>query len=201
MNGDTSGTRPYGGLKPTTPQNEDGILIEPPMSEPVARVVDPAASEAPEPPLDPPGEKSVFHGFLVTPHSFVQVTGALENSGVVVLACTIPPASMMRCTKAAVSGATTSRSGSEPSVLRCPAIGASSLTATGSPSSGPSGSPCPAYLASAALAASSASSKRASANALMAGSTASARSITARRSSTGDSSLLRNIASASVADR
>ena len=62
----------------------------------------------------------MFQGFLVTPHSFVQVTGALENSGVVVLACTIPPASMIRWTNAAVSVATTSRSGSEPSVLPLP---------------------------------------------------------------------------------
>src|SRR5690349_21314014 len=123
------------------------------MSEPVASVVDPAASDAPDPPLEPPGEKSVFHGLRVTPQSFVHVTGALETSGVVVLACTIPPASMIRCTNAAVSVATTSRSGSEPRVLRCPAIGASSLTATGSPSSGPIGSPWPEYLASAALAA------------------------------------------------
>src|SRR5690348_16855691 len=101
------------------------------MSEPVARVVEPAASDAPEPPLDPPGQNAVFHGFLVTPQSLVQVTGALENSGAAVRACTIPPASMIRCTNAAVSVATTSFSGSEPSVLRWPAIGASSLTATG----------------------------------------------------------------------
>jgi hypothetical protein len=53
----------------------------------------------------------------VTPHSFVQVTGAQENSGVVVRACTMPPASRIRCTNTAVSGATTSRSGSDPSVL------------------------------------------------------------------------------------
>ncbi len=58
-----------------------------------------------------------------------------------------------------------------------------------------------AYLASAALAASSASSNRGSAKALMAGSTVSARAITAWSSSTGESSLLRNFASASVADR
>ena len=55
--------------------------------------------------------------------------------------------------------------------------------------------------ASAALAASSASSNRDSAKALMAGSTASARAITASSNSTGESSLLRNFASASVADR
>jgi hypothetical protein len=51
-----SGTRPYGGLNPTTPQNADGILIEPPMSDPVASDDVPAASDAAEPPLDPPGE-------------------------------------------------------------------------------------------------------------------------------------------------
>src|SRR5258707_5005201 len=156
------------------------------MSEPVASVVDPAASDAADPPLDPPGEKSVFHGFRVTPQSLDQVTGALENSGVVVLAWTIPPASMIRWTNAAVSLATTSRSGSDPTVLRCPPIGASSLTATGSPSSGPAGSPRPAYLASAALAAAIASSKRDSPNALIAGSTPSPRPITASIRSTGD---------------
>ena len=98
----TSGTRPYGGLNPVTPQNEDGIRIDPPMSEPVARVVVPAASAAAEPPLEPPGEYAVCHGLRVTPHSFDQVTGAQLNSGVVVLACTMPPASRIRCANAAV---------------------------------------------------------------------------------------------------
>ena len=86
-------------------------------------------------------------------------------------------------------------------MLRCPAIGASSLTATGRPSSGRGGGPLPAYRAPAAPAASIASSYRVSANALMTGSTASARSITADISSTGDSSRARNRASASVAVR
>jgi hypothetical protein len=37
----------------------------------VASVLVPAASDAAEPPLDPPGEYAVFHGFRVTPHSFL----------------------------------------------------------------------------------------------------------------------------------
>ncbi len=139
-----SGTRPYGGLNPTTPQNEDGILIEPPMSEPVASAAVPAASAAADPPLDPPGEYCVFHGLRLTPQSRDQVTGAQQNSGVVVLACTMPPASMIRCTKALVLSATLSRSGSDPSVLRWPAISASSFTATGRPSSGRGARPWPA---------------------------------------------------------
>jgi len=139
-----SGTRPYGGLNPTTPQNDAGILIEPPMSEPVASVAVPAASAAADPPLEPPGEYLVFHGLRVTPQSLDQVIGAQQNSGVVVLACTMAPASMMRWTKAVVCSATTSRRGSDPSVFRCPAISASSFTATGRPSSGRTGPPRPA---------------------------------------------------------
>jgi hypothetical protein len=131
-------------LKPITPQNEAGILIEPPISEPVASAADPAARDAADPPLDPPGEYSVCHGLRVTPHSLDQVTGAQQNSGVVVRACTMPPASMIRCTKALVFSATTSRSGSDPSVLWWPAISASSFTATGRPSSGRGWPPFPA---------------------------------------------------------
>ena len=55
------------------------------MSEPVARVEQPAAKEAPDPPEEPPGVKSKFHGFLVTPHNFECVKEVHENSGVVVL--------------------------------------------------------------------------------------------------------------------
>jgi hypothetical protein len=46
-----------------------GILIEPPMSDPLASVDVPLASDAPEPPLEPPTATSGFHGFLVMPHS------------------------------------------------------------------------------------------------------------------------------------
>jgi hypothetical protein len=66
------------------------------MSEPVAGVAEPAARAAADPPLEPPGEYAVCHGLRLTPHSFDQVTGAQENSGVVVRACTMPPASRIR---------------------------------------------------------------------------------------------------------
>ena len=36
LNGSSTGTRPYGGLKPTMPLNDAGMRIEPPMSEPLA---------------------------------------------------------------------------------------------------------------------------------------------------------------------
>src|SRR3954452_25206538 len=67
LNGGSTGTRPYGGLKPTTPQNEAGSRIEPPMSDPLASVAVPAARAAPEPPEEPPTPYTGFHGFRVTP--------------------------------------------------------------------------------------------------------------------------------------
>src|SRR5690606_694432 len=54
LKGGPSGLRPYGGLKPTTPQAEAGMRIEPPMSDPLASVVEPAARAAPAPPDERP---------------------------------------------------------------------------------------------------------------------------------------------------
>jgi hypothetical protein len=136
LNGVNSGARPGEGLNPVIPQNEAGSLFEPPISDPVASIAVPAASAAAEPPLDPPGAYARCHGLRVTPHSLVQVTGAQQNSGVVVCACTMPPASMIRCTNGAVCEGTSPRNGGDPRVLGLPAIDASSFTATGSPSSG-----------------------------------------------------------------
>ena len=56
---------PFVGLRPASPQNAAGIRIEPPPSVAVAIAAMPAASAAPEPPLEPPGDQSVPHGFVV----------------------------------------------------------------------------------------------------------------------------------------
>ncbi len=61
------GTNPNVGLCPTTPQKAAGIRIEPPPSVPSAIVVAPYATDAPAPPLDPPGVRSSDHGFRVVP--------------------------------------------------------------------------------------------------------------------------------------
>ena len=63
----SSGIRPKLGLRPTTPDHDAGMRTEPPMSVPSARGTHPAATAAPEPPEEPPGERSVFHGLRVTP--------------------------------------------------------------------------------------------------------------------------------------
>ncbi len=54
--------RPRVGFRPTIPQQLAGIRIEPPPSEPSATGASPAATAAPEPPLDPPAIREVSHG-------------------------------------------------------------------------------------------------------------------------------------------
>src|SRR5205085_7853558 len=47
-------SRPVVGFRPQQPQSEEGIRIEPPVSEPSAIGTTPDATAEPEPPLDPP---------------------------------------------------------------------------------------------------------------------------------------------------
>src|ERR1700681_1979208 len=60
-------TLPYVGFTPTTPQKAAGCLTEPPVSEPSAIGVIPAAPAAADPPDDPPGTHRTSSGFLVGP--------------------------------------------------------------------------------------------------------------------------------------
>ena len=69
-----SGTRPYEGLKPYTPQNAAGIRIEPPPSVPSASGPQPLATATAAPPLEPPGVSAGFHGLRVTSKSGFSVT-------------------------------------------------------------------------------------------------------------------------------
>ena len=72
------------------------MRIDPPMSDPIAKGEVPAASEAADPPEEPPGVKAGFHGLRVTPQSRLQQMPAAENSGVAVRAWTMPPAARIR---------------------------------------------------------------------------------------------------------
>ena len=96
LKGGSTGVRPLGGLYPTTPEQDAGMRIEPAMSDPVAKVVVPAASAAPAPPEDPPGVTSRFQGLRVTPQRREWVTAAQENSGVAVRAWQMAPARKTR---------------------------------------------------------------------------------------------------------
>ena len=63
----------------------------PPPSEVVASGASPAASAAPEPPLDPPGDRSRFHGFRVAPKTWLVVTAVWPKAGELVRPTTIAP--------------------------------------------------------------------------------------------------------------
>ena len=60
-------TRPRLGFRPTSPQHDAGMRIEPPRSLASASPTIPEATAAALPPDEPPGERSGSHGFLVAP--------------------------------------------------------------------------------------------------------------------------------------
>ena len=63
-----SGTMPWLGLWPQTPQKWAGLRIEPPMSEPSSRALRPAAMAAALPPDEPPGMRLRSWGLFVVPY-------------------------------------------------------------------------------------------------------------------------------------
>ena len=50
------------GRSPVTPQNADGVRIEPDVSDPIANGTSPAATAAPGPLDEPPLQNLRFHG-------------------------------------------------------------------------------------------------------------------------------------------
>ena len=130
-------TRPRLGLRPTTPQQDAGMRIEPPRSLPSARPTRPAETAAALPPDDPPADRSGFHGLHVAPNRRFSVTGRNPSSGEFVLPTTIAPASRSRRTWALSWSATQSPNAWLPSVVGVPSVAESrSLIPTGTPQSG-----------------------------------------------------------------
>src|SRR4051812_23236715 len=74
-------TRPRDGLRPNTPQQDAGIRMEPAPSLPWEMGQRPAARAAAAPPLDPPVERLVSHGFRQTPFSSDSVVPMEPSSG------------------------------------------------------------------------------------------------------------------------
>src|SRR4051794_29200897 len=91
-------TRPYDGLKPTTPQSAAGWRIEPPVSEPSDSGTICAATAAADPPLEPPGVRSSAHGFRVGPNAEFSVEDPIANSSQLVLPTMTAPAASSRST-------------------------------------------------------------------------------------------------------
>ena len=84
---------------PERPQHAEGMRMEPPPSDPVARGTMPAASAAAAPPDDPPGPRDVSKGLSVGPKMALVVLPMKPNSGVLVLPTTTHPAARSRATK------------------------------------------------------------------------------------------------------
>src|SRR5262245_6268907 len=137
------------------PQHAAGLRIEPPVSVPVAPGHRNAATAAPEPPLEPPGERSSAPGLRVGPYHGLSVVEPAANSWVLHLPIGTAPASRSRRTASASSAGTLSRKNDEPWVVRTPAVSKMSFTPIGTPWSGPRQRP----------AASSASARRAASRA------------------------------------
>ena len=100
------GIRPKLALKPGSPLNEPGMRVEPPPSLAVHIATIPEATAAADPPLDPPGVRSGFHGFRVTPRAGDAVKETAPNSGAAVLPSGMPPAARSRatCTESSATG-------------------------------------------------------------------------------------------------
>src|ERR1700687_4074111 len=131
------GTRSGDGRRPTTPQHEDGMRIEPPMSVPIAIVAMPAATAAALPPLDPPGVTPSRHGFWVAGKRVLTVPTEAASSGRLVLPRMAVPAALAHAIGTASSVAMRSRYMGVPSVQGIPATGMLSLTAIVTPAHSP----------------------------------------------------------------
>ena len=74
-----------------TPHKAAGCLIEPPVSVAVAAGARRAATDAAEPPEEPPGTQSKAHGLLTEPKWLVSLDEPIANSSIFVLPSVMSP--------------------------------------------------------------------------------------------------------------
>ena len=84
------------GFIPTTPHSAAGWRIEPPVSVPIASGDWNAATDAADPPDEPPGTRSRSHGLAVGPKAECSVDEPIANSSMLVLPRITAPASWRR---------------------------------------------------------------------------------------------------------
>ena len=85
-------TRPKVGFSPTMPHTDAGQRIEPPVSVPGASATIPAATAAPEPPLEPPGTRVGSCGLRQVPNQGLSQVVPQASSCVFSLAMQTAPA-------------------------------------------------------------------------------------------------------------
>src|SRR2546421_514288 len=88
------------------PQCAAGCRMEPPGSDPRAIGTIPDATETADPPLEPPGMRSCFHGLRVGPNAEFSVEDPIANSSRLVLPIRMAPARRTRATTVASYGGT-----------------------------------------------------------------------------------------------
>src|SRR5437588_8843771 len=134
-------TRPKLTLKPNRPEYDDGMRIEPPPSLPVQIGIIPDATAAADPPDDPPGVRSGFHGLRVVPCRNDRVQFTDPNSGDVVRPTKTAPAARRRAVSVQSRSAMSCSNTFDACVFGQPCTCASSLTPIGTPAHGPGSSP------------------------------------------------------------
>ena len=147
-------------LRPARPHQALGIRTEPPVSVPIAQGTRRAATEAPEPLLEPPGARctSASHGFRGVPMCWLVPQPPMANSTVLALPMTIAPASISRRASVAVAGETRLSQCLLPPVVTRPSMSMMSFSAMGTPCQGPI--PWPARIALCAASAQALASSR-----------------------------------------
>ncbi len=98
--------RPRVGFRPTSPQHDAGMRIEPPPSFACASGTMPLATAAADPPDEPPVVRPCCQGLCVGPYAVGSVVGTRPSSGVFVRPRTTKPASMYRSARLSVCGET-----------------------------------------------------------------------------------------------
>src|SRR5258708_25652463 len=94
----SDGTRSGDGRRPTMPQQEAGMRIEPPMSVPIPTVAIPAQTAAALPPLEPPGVMPDRQGLFVAGKVALVGPTPAASSGRLVLPRMAAPAALARPT-------------------------------------------------------------------------------------------------------
>ena len=84
------------GFIPVMPQTAAGWRIEPPVSVPIASGASYAATDAAEPPEEPPGTRDRSQGLRVGPNAEFSVEEPIANSSILVLPRMMAPARRSR---------------------------------------------------------------------------------------------------------
>src|ERR1700680_4793364 len=107
---------------PTTPQNEAGSRIEPPVSVPSDPRHSSAATAAADPPDDPPATRSTLCGLRVAPKAEFSVDEPIANSSMLALPTKTAPLARSRAITVASYGGTKFSRIFEAQVVRTPRV-------------------------------------------------------------------------------